>query len=99
MRGGQRGAVGGGPSDAVRGGAGDQRDPPADGSAPGDDSPGVELVDAAELLAAGAGVEASQYGRMGLVLVRRIFRGLNNARLLRAEQGQSRIRPWRTSHA
>ena len=41
----------------------------------------------------------SQYGRMRLVLVRRIFRGLNNARLLRAEQGQSRIRPWRTSHA
>ena len=34
-----------------------------------------------------------------LVLVRRIFRGLNNARLLRATQGQSRIRPWRTSHA
>jgi hypothetical protein len=41
----------------------------------------------------------SQYGRMRLVLVRRIFRGLDNARLLRAERGQSRIRPWRTSHA
>ena len=45
------------------------------------------------------GLLASQYGRMRLVLVRRIFRGLNNARLLRATQGQSRIRPWRTSHA
>ena len=43
--------------------------------------------------------KASQYGRMRLVLVRRIFRGLDNARLLRAELGQSRMRPWRTSHA
>lgn len=44
-------------------------------------------------------VTPSQYGRMRLVLVRRICRGLNNARLLRAEQGQCRIRRWRTGHA
>jgi len=42
---------------------------------------------------------ASQYGRVRLVLVRRIFRGLDNAELLRVGKGQSRIRPWRTSHA
>ena len=41
----------------------------------------------------------SQYGRRRLALVRRIFRGLNNAEVLRARRGQSRIRPWRTSHA
>ncbi len=41
----------------------------------------------------------SQYGRMRLVLVRRIFRGLDNAELLRVGKGQGRIRPWRTSHA
>ena len=48
---------------------------------------------------AGGPARISQYGRMRLILVRRILRGLNNARLLRAEQGQSRIRPWRISHA
>ena len=38
MKGGQRGAVGGGATFAVRRGAGDQGDPAADGVAPGDDS-------------------------------------------------------------
>ena len=58
MKGGQRGAVGGGSADAVRGGVGDPGDSPADGAASGDDPSGVELAVAAELFASDAGVEA-----------------------------------------
>jgi len=50
MKGGQRGAVGRGSSDAVRRGAGDQGDPAADGASSGDNPQGVALADAAELL-------------------------------------------------
>jgi hypothetical protein len=43
-------------------------------------------------------VLVSQYGRMRLVLARRIYRG--QSRLSTVRKGQSRIRPvWRTSHA
>ncbi len=56
-------------------------------------------VDKIAPIAHNQGSALSQYGRMRLILVRRIFRGLDNAELLRARRGQSRIRLWRISHA
>ena len=55
MKGGQREAVDRGAADAARRAAGDQGDPPAEGSAQGDDPEGVAVVDAAPLLTAVAG--------------------------------------------
>ena len=55
MKGGQREAVDRGAADAARRAAGEQGDPPADGSAQGDDPEGVVVVDAARLFTAVAG--------------------------------------------
>jgi hypothetical protein len=43
-------------------------------------------------------VRVSQYGRMGLVLKRRIFRGLTIA-VSRAAKARAAYDLWRTSHA
>jgi hypothetical protein len=55
MKGGQREAVDRGAADAARRAAGEQGDPPADGSARGDDPGGVVVVDAARLFTVVAG--------------------------------------------
>ena len=55
MKGGQREAVDRGAADAARRAAGEQGDPPADGSAQGDDPEGVVVVDAARLFTGVAG--------------------------------------------
>jgi hypothetical protein len=55
MKGGKREAVDRGAADAARRAAGEQGDPPADGSAQGDDPEGVAVVDAARLFTAVAG--------------------------------------------
>jgi hypothetical protein len=55
MKGAQREAVDRGAADAARRAAGEQGDPPADGSARGDDPEGVVVVDAARLLTVVAG--------------------------------------------
>jgi hypothetical protein len=44
-------------------------------------------------------VSASQYGRMRLVLERRIFRGLDNRGCLGSARARAAYDLWRTSHA
>jgi hypothetical protein len=99
----QRAVVGGGPPDAVRRGAGDQGDPAADGSAPGNDPAGAALEASAELLAPAAGVEARPIQGRGPPAARRRSsdrdpadpRALGGAGLRRRQDDRRRLRARR----